>query len=420
MDTVTPTVKYLRSLPSIRERCGEILALAKQDALPNFSLDMSKLNDVVDFVLAVMHKNYPDSRENPSCVPFHSRFRHLEVGGSLRPSSLRSVGSPCDDLEFSRRLLDLTVVSVLLDAGAGPTWKYFEAATNAEFNRSEGLAVASFDMFKDGAFSSDVAQPHQADAEGLKRLTDEHIIKGFQVSDTNPLVGVSGRSSLLQRLGAAIERKPQYFGSKTGAPARPGNLIDYLLTQADENKTLSVHSLWEAVIYGLEEIWPATRTVLDGTNMGDVWVHPSLPNDAPGRNLVPFHKLSQWLTYSLMEVLIGAGFQIVGISEMTGLPEYRNGGLLLDMGLLVPKRDDILSSPHTPDSSVIVEWRALTVCMLDAIGESIQKRYGQDASQLPLVKILEGGTWAAGRVVAKSKRADGGPPLNIVSDGTVF
>jgi hypothetical protein len=39
---------------------------------------------------------------------------------------------------------------------------------------------------------------------------------------------------------------------------------------------------------------------------------------------------------------------------------------------------------------------------------------------LPLAKILQGGTWAAGRKIARERRADGSPPLRVVSDGTVF
>jgi hypothetical protein len=45
---------------------------------------------------------------------------------------------------------------------------------------------------------------------------------------------------------------------------------------------------------------------------------------------------------------------------------------------------------------------------------------GKTAAEMPLARILEGGTWAAGRRIAKEKRADGGPPLIIASDGTVF
>ena len=39
---------------------------------------------------------------------------------------------------------------------------------------------------------------------------------------------------------------------------------------------------------------------------------------------------------------------------------------------------------------------------------------------LPLAKILEGGTWSAGRKIARERRSDGGPPITLLSDGTLF
>lgn len=60
----------------------------------------------------------------------------------------------CDDLELTRRLIDLFFVSVLLDAGAGDTWRYEEPGTGQVYERSEGIAVASLHMFKSYAFTS--------------------------------------------------------------------------------------------------------------------------------------------------------------------------------------------------------------------------------------------------------------------------
>lgn len=69
-------------------------------------------------------------------------------------------------------------------------------------------------------------------------------------------------------------------------------------------QTVSITKVWEVVMYGFEAMWPAGRTELDGRSMGDVWAHSALPDDGSGwSNLVPFHKLSQWMTYSLMEPL---------------------------------------------------------------------------------------------------------------------
>ncbi len=150
-----------------------------------------------------------------------------------------------------------------------------------------------------------------------------------------------------------------------------------------------------------------------GQNLGDVWTHPAV-----GR--VPFHKLSQWLTYSLLEPLEWSGAAITGVGELTGLAEYRNGGLFVDGGVLVPRREAILREEHEVASEVVVEWRALTVALLDRTAARVREALGLTAEELPLANVLEGGTWRAGRELAAEMRAGGGPPLRVRSDGTVF
>jgi hypothetical protein len=68
----------------------------------------------------------------------------------------------------------------------------------------------------------------------------------------------------------------------------------------------------------------------------------------------------------------------------------------------------------------VVEWRALTVALLDRIADGLRARLDMSAQDLPLAKVLEGGTWAAGRRLAAARRPDGAPPLRIESDGTIF
>jgi len=165
-------------------------------------------------------------------------------------------------------------------------------------------------------------------------------------------------------------------------------------------------------------IWPG-RSTLAGVNLGDVWSHPALGDTAPD-NLVPFHKLSQWLTYSLVEPLATAGITVTNLNALTGLAEYRNGGLCVDMGLLIPKHSQVTAVSHLPNSPVVVEWRALTVALLDLIGDRVCQQLHKSAEDLPLIKVLEGGTWAAGRRIAKQRRPTGEPPIAIESDGTVF
>jgi Protein of unknown function (DUF1688) len=117
---------------------------------------------------------------------------------------------------------------------------------------------------------------------------------------------------------------------------------------------------------------------------------------------------------------IELGLEITHLDKLTGLSEYRNGGLCVDLGLLQPKHAGVLQEMHSPSSEVIVEWRALTVILLDRIATTIRQKLGMDAQSLPLVKVLEGGTWAAGRKIAAELRPGGTPPIQIMSDGTVF
>jgi hypothetical protein len=212
---------------------------------------------------------------------------------------------------------------------------------------------------------------------------------------------------------------------------RPGGLLDHFLWIAIENRAPSgsmtrsvaskvdAPSILLALLEGLGPIWPG-RIEIAGVNLGDVWAHPAAGGTGPAAGLVPFHKLSQWLAYSLFEPLTRAGFSITQSGALTGLPEYRNGGLLVDLGVLVPKHARVFGEAHAPGDEVIVEWRALTVALLDRVAEGVREKLGKSPAELPLANILEGGTWAAGRAVAARMRPGGGSPIQIVSDGTVF
>ena len=135
---------------------------------------------------------------------------------------------------------------------------------------------------------------------------------------------------------------------------------------------------------------------------------------------MPFHKLSQWLAYSLIEPLEELGIDVIGLDTLTPLAEYRNGGLLIDLGLLSPKHDAVLGQAHPGNSELITEWRALTVTLIERLAGRIRDKLDLSPFDLPLAKILEGGTWSAGRRIARERRSDGSPPLTLLSDGTLF
>jgi hypothetical protein len=236
----------------------------------------------------------------------------------------------------------------------------------------------------------------------------------FQVRDDNPLVGLEGRATLLRRLGETLLTQPEVFGTE----GRPGGLFD-ALTHHGQNHRLAAPRVLQALLEHLSPIW-LTGSVLSGVPLGDCWPHPLAGGSGITAGWVPFHKLSQWLTYSLLEPLEWAGITLTDLDGLTGLPEYRNGGLLLDARVIVPKDPTFAARSHTAADEAIVEWRALTVALLDEIAPLVRGRLSRSAEEMPLACILEGGSWAAGREIAKSLREGGSPPLNIVSDGTVF
>jgi uncharacterized protein DUF1688 len=403
-------ITYLRSPVAIRERCQQVLELAYTDRLRHFAYHPEKLPEVATYVAEVTRDAYPELD-----VPFHSRWRHFDVGGLDRVAQLDEQLGVCSPAERARCHFDLVMTSVLLDAGAGEHWQYHEARSGETYARSEGLAVASFNTFSAGLFSSRGDYPWQADAKGLQRVTEAALAEAFQVSAANPLVGLAGRAALLRALGTAVESAPRYFG--TGG-ARLGHLFDYLCAQTLEG-ALPARQILLTLLESLGPIWPG-RLSVGGVNLGDVWRHSQISGPGITAGLVPFHKLSQWLTYSLIEPILAAGITVTGVDELTGLAEYRNGGLLLDLELLTPKHDAVLTHTHSPEAEIIVEWRALTVALLDRLAVQVRDHLGVSAEAYPLAKILEGGTWRAGRRVAREKRPDGSPPLRLVSDGTVF
>ena len=398
-------VDYWRSARAVRERAEEMFEEAARGKLAHFDLHMHALPALAERVVEIARAEYPDLRD----VPVHGRYRHFDA---RRLAALESRLASLPPLERLAARADLVVTSVLLDAGAGSAWRYVDASNGRAVGRSEGLGLASFDWFVSGGLASSTssATPSAlaADASRLSAVDATALGAAFQVTPTNPLVGLEGRASLLSRLAGAVIAKPSHFGVER---PRPGNLAVFLARQAAFGE-LPADAILAAVLDALGPIWPG-REEMNGVPLGDVWTHSRL-----GR--FPFHKLSQWLSYSLFEPLEQFGIKITRQDALTGLAEYRNGGLFVDGEVLVPKHPGVKSDVHAVDSDVVIEWRALTVALIDRIADEIRAITSLDAARLPLAKILEAGTWRTGRVLANEKRADGSPPIRIDSDGTVF
>ena len=396
----TSEAAALLSAAAVRARCAIVSEAAGCGETSHFRLVPARLDEAARRVVEVTWRRYPDL-----AVPYHSRWRHFSIGGIDR-AALVTPGA--DAAEMARARIDLAIVSVLLDAGAGPRWCYCETESGAVLSRSEGLAVASLRAMQKGLFSVDPSDAWRADAEALSRITPEALAHAFQHGAGNELVGLDGRALLLRRLGEVCAQSPDLFG----APARPGRLYDHWAARGRE---LAAAEMLRTLLLALAPIWPG-RISLAGVPLGDCGRHPAVPGDG----VVPFHKLSQWLAYSLVEPLQDAGLQVTELDGLTGLAEYRNGGLFIDCGVIEPRDPRLLQSPLDALSEPVVEWRALTVSLLDRLAALVRERLGCSAREFPLARVLEGGSWAAGREIAYERRPDGSPPLTVVSDGTLF
>ena len=392
---------------AVRTRCGEILAAGLDGELTWFSVDPTRFKETAERVVAEICANYPALD-----VPFHSRWRHFEFNG-VDLWAERAAQAGLDGTALAAAAGDLAIISVLLDAGAGPDWAYTDTDTGLRLGRSEGLALASLRLFEAGILSNDPSDPLRADADALMALTPEQLGEAFQVTPENPLVGLEQRAGLLGKLGQAVTGRPDVFGA-TGA-VRPGNILLWLGTR----QSIQARDILIALLDTLTEIWPSPVRIGD-IPLGDVGRHPAISRTNSSDGIVPFHKLSQWLSYSLIEPLQQSGTTVTDLDGLTGLAEYRNGGLLIDTGALSLKDPALSERAHPPSSELIVEWRALTVALLDRIADDARAILGMNAETLPLASVLQGGTWSAGRRIATELRDGGGPPLIIQSDATVF
>jgi len=401
----------LLTAQAVRSRAQQMLQAGLAGRLSSFRIDLDRIDATADVVLAVTRKSYPSLK-----IPFHARWRHFVIDGADRWATQTDAVAWPDRAARGRAEFDLAIVSVLLDAGAGAAWRYRDFLSGRDIGRSEGLALASLDMFSSGAFSATARDRLRGDVEVLANLPLAALEQGFQVTSANPMVGLEGRADLLRRLGRHVAAHKDVFA--THDTPRPGGLFDHLVART-EHDTISAPSILGEVLRQLGPIWPS-RLALGGVALGDCWRHPAIKTGDATSGLMPLHKLSQWLTYSLIEPLQRAGLVVTDIDGLTGLAEYRNGGLFVDLGVLVLRDAQDADRAHEVDSTLVVEWRALTVALLDLLAERIRARLGRTALELPLASLLEGGTWAAGRAAAFARRPDGAPPIKVISDGTVF
>ena len=403
-----PAIRVLWTVEAVRERAHDLLDLGERGALEHFAIDESRIDIVAELVAGITRERHPDLR-----IPLHSRWRHFETRDGASRWATVSGKAGLAGAERARSAVELAVVSVLLDAGAGSKWRYRDALTGETIGRSEGLALATFDLYCRGMLSSTPAQPLRADATALGRMDPAAFAQAFQLGDHNPLHGIGGRFRCLRALGRTVATRPEFARwtePSSAADRRLGHLFDHIRANAPEGRVPAA-DLFRIVLTAL-------RGVI-GRALGDVWFHPGIRRPGTTDRLVALHKLFQWLTWSLIEPLAEGGVKVTQTPALTGLAEYRNGGLLLDAGVLVPRRP-LPDREFSPGETLIVEWRGLTVALLDRLRPRVAQKLGVAEADFSIGQLLEGGTWWAGRRIAGDLREGGGPPIRTASDGTLF
>lgn len=210
------------------------------------------------------------------------------------------------------------------------------------------------------------------------------------------------------------------------------------MKSAKEPGTLDYELLWSTLQSILIPSWPKNRTQIRGQPIGDAWPLRVLVEaagtdvkDAETVAIQPFHKLTQWLGYSLTVPFVRIlGLKAVNDDLGTGLPEYRNGGLFSDLEVLTLKPEvleegrkasgqELPMYPATGD--VIVEWRAMTVALLDELFKIVSQEFAKQGVTLSMAQMLEAGTWKGGReLAAKFRPETKSSPILMDGDGTLF
>jgi hypothetical protein len=286
------------------------------------------LPETARFVAGVIRDQYPDLK-----VPFHARWRHFVFGGDDLWADISAKAGFADADEQARAAFDLAIVSVLLDAGSGPGWRYRDQATGLEAARSEGLALASLRMFQAGAFSNAADQPLRADAGQLATLSPTELAEGFQVSDRQS-AGRAGRprrpAAPAGRSGCGAARICSPSGTR---PVRAACSTPW--ARAVDGR-LPAPVILEVLLEALGPVWQ-DRLNLGGVDLGDYLAASGDETRRRHRRPRPDPQAQPVAQLFPGRAAETAGIEVTDLDGLTGLAEYRNGGLFMDLGVVALK-----------------------------------------------------------------------------------
>ena len=322
----TSAALSLLSARAVRERAHRMLAIGLDEGLPNFRIDLDRMDDAIDLVLKTTRKAYPSLD-----IPFHSRWRHFVMNGDNRWADIAGRTKWPDRAARARAEFDLAIVSVLLDAGAGPIVA-LPRSPNRIGDRPFGRIGAGepCDVRRRRILGRSASSPCGSTPACLRILA---LPTSNAACRSRTAIRWSG--STVARICCAASagwwlRNRKYSAASTRRGPAACSIDLQCRPTADG---LPAPTILSELLQQLGPVWPS-RLTLGGIALGDCWKHPALTSADATNGLVPLHKLSQWLAYSLIEPLQTAGIEVTDIDGLTGLAEYRNGGLFVDTGVL--------------------------------------------------------------------------------------
>lgn len=152
---------YILSLSAIRAKCSQVFELAQADQLDYWTLDLSQESEIIDFACDIIKRDFGTDYNS---IPPHDTLCHF---GDATIDSLvdRWKKEKVGQLEIAKRMIDLTLVSVLLDSNTDSNWTAVSPRGENRVDKSEQTAVAIKELFEKGVFSGVEGKPCQVDGQ---------------------------------------------------------------------------------------------------------------------------------------------------------------------------------------------------------------------------------------------------------------
>lgn len=396
-----------------RVRSKELTQLVLKNQSKFFTLDSSKKEEALEFLEKVILSRFQKDK-----IAKHGRRQHLSSKNRNYFEKVENICQKAGCTFAVENKLELLLLSCFLDAGAGQNWKYNDSYFNCQLVGSEALAAASTDLYLKLISDNLISKKNiSLTSDALKNMKFDEFSKSFQHDESNnALLGAKGRYDSLTQLGSCLELHPSIFVTSHKPELKN---IYHFFQSIVEHKSLNLEEVFKTIVFIFHDFF-TSDTKINEINLCDSRIHSNLISLPLVGKKIPFFKLIQWMVYSIDDFFNSQGIPTINEEFLSGLAEYRNGGFFMDTNIINLKSKNLSHQSYSIDSELVTEWRALTITLLDEFLEELKIKRGYN--HLNMSKLLEGGTWIAGRKLARENRPDSpySPPIKIITDGKFF